>query len=53
VRDKGFNAFANIAPARFVVVSAGYTRSIGYALNTMSFSVGFNLTQMLKPGQPH
>jgi hypothetical protein len=47
VSDHGFDASASFSPKRFMNLSLAFSHSTHYALNTMSFSVGFNLTQML------
>ena len=48
VRDNGFAAWASASPIRYITLSAGYTRSVVYDLNTFSFGVGLNLSPVLK-----
>ncbi len=43
VRDNGFNAALDISPTGFLDLELAYSRSVHYQLNTISFSVGFNL----------
>src|SRR5712692_9385941 len=47
VSDNGFDASVAFSPKRFMDLSLALNHSTHYALNTVSFSVGFNLTQML------
>jgi hypothetical protein len=47
VSDNGFDASVAFSPKRFLDLSLAFNHSTHYALNTVSFSVGFNLTQML------
>jgi len=42
-RDDGFSAWIDANPSETVDISCGYTRSIHYDLNVMSFGVGVNL----------
>ena len=53
VRDQGFNVLAHVKPKPFVDLGVGYSRSIAYALNTVSFGVEFNVSRMLSraPGR--
>jgi hypothetical protein len=46
VSDNGFDASVVFSPKRFMDLSLAFNRSTHYALNTVSFSIGFNLTQM-------
>ena len=46
VSDNGFDASVAVSPKRFMDLSLALNHSTHYALNTVSFSVGFNLTQM-------
>ena len=47
VDDNGFDASVAFSPRRYMDLSLAFNHSTHYALNTVSFSVGFNLTQML------
>jgi hypothetical protein len=42
-RDNGYSAWFDITPSSYMDLELGYNRSIPYALNTVSFGVGFNL----------
>jgi hypothetical protein len=42
-RDNGFSAWVAASPSKYTDLQLGYTRSVHYALNTVSFGVGFNL----------
>ncbi|HTK95919.1 MAG TPA: hypothetical protein VL382_09800, partial [Terriglobales bacterium] len=42
-QDYGASTWLAVTPNRFLVLQAGYTRSVSYALNTFSFGVGTNL----------
>lgn len=48
VRDNGFSAWAGIHPSRVLVLQAAYTHSVHYALDTVSFGIGFNLGSIVK-----
>lgn len=45
-RDNGFTAGLSASPSRFLDLELGYTRSIHFGLNTVSFGVGVNLTKL-------
>jgi hypothetical protein len=47
-RDEGFNLFADVAVVGRFDVYAGYTRSIHYALNNVSFGIGVNVKTLLR-----
>jgi hypothetical protein len=47
VSDNGFDASVAFSPKRFMDLSLAFNHSTHYALNSVSFSLGFNLTQML------
>jgi hypothetical protein len=47
-KDDGFSAWTDYSPAPYMTAEVGYTRSIEYALNTVSFSVRFNLGYLAK-----
>jgi hypothetical protein len=46
-RDDGFTAGAVISPNSYLDLQAGYTRSAQYALNSISFGIGVNVTSLL------
>jgi hypothetical protein len=46
-KDDGFSTFMDFSPNSYMDAELGYTRSIHYALNSVSFSVGFNLRRLL------
>jgi hypothetical protein len=46
--DQGFNLALTASPSPFFDLTVGYTRSIHYALNTVSFGVGFNLGRYIE-----
>ena len=45
--DNGFSAFVGFNPNQYVDAQIGYTRSIHYDLNSISFSLGFNVGRLL------
>ena len=47
-RDEGFNISLTASPSPFFDLTIGYTRSIHYALNTVSYGVGFNFGRYLQ-----
>lgn len=49
-RDNGYSAWFDINPARYLDLELGYNRSVHYALDTFSFTVGFNLGYLAKKG---
>jgi hypothetical protein len=44
-RDNGFSGWVGASPSRYVDMELGYTRSTHYQLNSISFTIGFNLGQ--------
>ena len=48
VRDDGFSFWGSIHPAKALTLQVGYTRSIHYALNTVSFGIGVNLGSVVR-----
>ena len=44
--DDGFTAGLNFSPKRYLDVDLGYTRSVHYALNSVYFGVGVNLSSL-------
>jgi hypothetical protein len=48
VRDNGFSIWGSIHPAKALTLQVGYTRSIHYALNTVSFGIGVNLGSVVR-----
>ena len=47
ISDDGFDASVGFSPTRSIDLTLAFNRSIHYALNTLSFSVGFNISQIL------
>ena len=52
-RDNGYNVALDISPTKFLDFEVGYSRSVPLRLDTVSFSVGFNLTEMFRGNRPH
>jgi hypothetical protein len=44
--DDGFNADLSFSPKPYLDLDLGYTRSVRYALNSVSFGVGVNLSSL-------
>jgi hypothetical protein len=51
VSDDGFDASVAFSPNHFIDLTLALDRSVHYALNTISFSVGFNISQMTSRGR--
>jgi hypothetical protein len=47
-RDNGFSFWGGFHPSRVLTFQLGYTRSVHYALNTVSFGVGVNLGSVVR-----
>ncbi len=52
MKDYGFDASVHYIPARFLDLyfldlTLGYSRSVHYDLNTLSLSLGINISQLL------
>ncbi len=47
-RDTGFNIGFDLAPRPYLDFTLGYSRSMNYALDTISFGVGLNLGEILR-----
>ena len=47
-RDNGFSTWIDASPSPAVDLELGYTRSMGYDLNSVSFNIGLNLTRLLR-----
>jgi hypothetical protein len=45
-RDEGFNTSVGFQATPFMVLNAGYSRSVRFASNSFSFGVGFNLSRL-------
>ena len=52
-RDNGYSASLDANPIPFLDLGVGYTRSVRYALNTVSFSVGVNIGSLAKKNSQH
>jgi len=44
--DDGFNAYLSFNPKPYLDLDLGYTRSVRYALNSISFGIGVNLNSL-------
>ncbi len=51
-RDHGFNGWVEVKPVKALAFELGYSRSVRYALNTVSFGVVVNLSSLVnrRPG---
>jgi hypothetical protein len=49
-KDNGYSAWIGANPNKYMDLQLGYTRSVHYALNSVSFSVGFNLGALARRG---
>ena len=49
--DNGFSFWIGAIPKPFLNLELGYSRSVEYAFNTVSFSVGFNLGYLTRRGE--
>lgn len=47
-KDHGLSTWVDIAPAPYAIMEFGYTRSISFALDTVSFGLRFNLAYLAK-----
>jgi hypothetical protein len=47
-RDNGYNADLDFSPWKYIDVDFGYSHSVHFQLDTFSFSVGFNLSPLLR-----
>ena len=47
-KDDGFSAWIGASPGRVVDLELGFTRSMHYDLNSVSFSIGFNVGQLYR-----
>jgi len=47
-QDNGFSAFVGFTTNQYVDAQIGYTRSVHYDLNSISFSLGFNVGSLLR-----
>ena len=45
-KDHGFSTWIDASPSRAVDLELGFTRSMTYDLDSVSFSIGFNLAQL-------
>jgi hypothetical protein len=48
VRDNGFSVWGAVHPTRMLMLQVGYTRSIHYALNTVSFGIVVNVGSVVR-----
>ena len=47
-RDNGFSVWGTVHASKVLTLQAGYTRSIHYALDTVSFGIGVNLGSVVR-----
>ena len=47
-RDEGFSTWATARLSRYGLAEAGYSRSVGYALNSLFFGIDFDLSPLLR-----
>ena len=52
-RDNGYSAWLDSSPVPFIDLELGYSRSVQFDLNTVSFSVGFNLGYLIRKSKIH
>src|SRR5713101_6273852 len=52
-RDNGYSTWVDANPNRYLNLELGYTHSVHYDLNTVSFSVGLNIGQLARSGARH
>ena len=46
VRDNGYTADLSYSPRPYLELNAGYSRSVSFALNTVSFGIGLNVSAL-------
>jgi hypothetical protein len=51
ISDDGFDASVAFSPITSIDLTLAFDRSVHYALNTLSFGVGFNISQILSRGR--
>lgn len=49
-RDHGFSTWIAASPSKYIDMELGFTRSMHYDLNSVSFTMGFNLGQWYRKG---
>src|SRR6266705_710889 len=47
-RDNGFSAWLDASPSKYLDLELGFNRSVHYDLNTIAFTVGVNVGQLVK-----
>ncbi len=52
-RDHGFSVWTGVSPTPVLDLELGYTRSVRYALNTVSFNVGVNVGRLVQKKPSH
>lgn len=52
-RENGFDVWLGFEPTRVLRFEAGYSRSVTFALNRLSFNVGLNLGRLLRQTRRH
>ena len=48
VKDHGFSAWVDANPGRYVDMELGFTRSMSYDLNSVSFTIGLNVGRLYR-----
>jgi hypothetical protein len=48
VRDDGVSIWGTVRASKFLTLQAGYTRSIHYQLNALTFGIGANLGSVMR-----
>jgi len=51
-KDNGFAALVDANPTPYLDMELGYTRSVHYALNSVSFGVGVNVGYLARRNRP-
>ncbi len=52
-RDNGFSGWLDVSPSNYLDLELGFNRSIHYDLNTIAFTVGVNVGQLVKKANRH
>lgn len=52
-RENGFDAWIGFEPTRVLRMELGYSRSVTFAVNRLSFNVGMNVGRLLRSGKQH
>ncbi len=52
-RDNGYSIAVDVSPRKFLDFEVGYSHSVPLQLDSVSFSLGFILTEMFRGSHPH